>query len=406
MLAALPESPERVRQEVEIQTIIGAAVIATNGWADPEVGRAYARARDLCAATGVTPQLFPVLLALSGFYLMRGEVRVAREAAEQLLTVAETIDHPVALLGAHNSAGLCAFYSGELAVALRHFDRASAIYDPAEHSPHRLRGFSVDHDPGVSCASHVGLTLMVLGHQDRAAKRMTEALAYARAIDHPLSLAMAYNFAATFYEFRREPEIVQQLEDVREHYARKYDFDLFLMLGEISRGWLLAERGRLEEGAERIQQGLAVYQAIGAELGRPTFLGNLADVLGRLGRTEDALAVVAEAIALAERTGLRYWDAELQRLKGTLLVARGADRDAESCFHEALAIARRQEAKALELRAAMSLARLWRDRKRVADARALLADVYGWFTEGFGTPDLVDAKALLAEMEPGTKRRR
>jgi predicted ATPase len=235
---------------------------------------------------------------------------------------------------------------------------------------------------------------------------MTEALAYARAIDHPLSLAMAYNFAATFYYFRREPEIVEELEEVRGHYARKYDFDLFLMLGEFSRGWLLAEQGRLEEGAERIQQGLAVYQAIGAELGRPTFLGILADVLGRLGRTDEALAVVADAIELAGRTGLRYWDAELHRLKGSLLVQGGADRDAESCFHEALAIARRQEAKALELRAAMSLARLWRDRPRVADARALLTDVYAWFTEGFGTPDLVDAKALLAEMEPGAKRRR
>ena len=405
-LAALPESPERNRQEIDVQTLLGVAVVATNGWADPDVARAFARARDLCAATGVTPQLFPVLLGLCGFDLMRGEVRVAREAAAQLLGVAETIGHAAALLGAHNSAGMCAFYSGELVGALAHFDRASAIYDPEQHSPSRLRGFSVDHDPGVSCASHTGLTLMLLGHQDRAAKRMTEALAYARAIDHPLSLAMAYNFAATFYYFRREPEIVEELEEVRGHYARKYDFDLFLMLGEFSRGWLLAEQGRLEEGAERIQQGLAVYQAIGAELGRPTFLGILADVLGRLGRTDEALAVVADAIELAGRTGLRYWDAELHRLKGSLLVQGGADSDAESCFHEALAIARRQEAKALELRAAMSLARLWRDRRRVADARALLTDVYAWFTEGFGTPDLVDAKALLAEMEPGAKRRR
>jgi predicted ATPase len=247
---------------------------------------------------------------------------------------------------------------------------------------------------------------MMLGHQDRAAKRMSEGLAYARAIDHPLSLAMAYNFAAIFYHYRREPHIVEELEDVRLHYARKHDFDLFLMLGEISRGWLLAEQGRLEEGAERIQQGLAVYQAIGAELGRPTFLGILADVLGRLGRVDAALSVVADAIALAERTGLRYWDAELQRLKGTLLALGGADRDAESCLLEALAIARRQEARSLELRAAMTLARLWRDRRRVADARALLTDVYAWFAEGFGTPDLVDAKALLGEMEAGPKRGR
>src|SRR5262249_35679100 len=152
----------------------------------------------------------------------------------------------------------------------------------------RLRSFSVDHDPGVSCAAHIGMALTVLGHHDQAGARMDECLAIARSIDHPLSLAMAYNFAASMYQIRRDPKVVQELEDVRVEYATKHDFDLFLLLGEIYRGWLLAEQGRREEGAARIQQGLAVYQAIGAELGRPTFLGIFADVCADLERFDEA----------------------------------------------------------------------------------------------------------------------
>jgi predicted ATPase len=249
----------------------------------------------------------------------------------------------------------------------------------------------------------------VLGEQDQAAARMRECLAYARAIDHPLSVAMAYNFAATFHQYRREPDVVRELEQVRFEYATKHDFDLFLLLGEISRGWLLAEDGRVDEGAERIQQGLAVYRAIGAELGRPTFLGFLAEVCHRLGRPEQGLAAVAEALELGSRTGLHYWDAELHRLRGTLLVAAGggrAEHEADSSFREALAIARRQQARALELRVAMSLAGLERRRGHVEDARALLSGVYGRFTEGFDTPDLRDAGALLRTIDADATSRR
>src|SRR5262249_19095335 len=147
------------------------------------------------------------------------------------------------------------------------------------------------------------LTLMVLGYEDRAAARMRDCLAYARSIDHPLSVAMAYNFAATLYQYRREPQVVQELEDVRLEYSRKHDFDLFIMLGEIYRGWLLVEQGHTEEGAARIENGMAVYQAVGAELGRPTFLGMLADACDKLERREEGLSAIAEAVALGERTG-------------------------------------------------------------------------------------------------------
>ena len=405
LLGTWPPSAERNRQELAVQTVLGAAVIATNGWAAPEVATAYARARDLCAETGITPQLYPVLLGLAGFYLMRGELDIAQDTTQQLLVLADTTDDPAIRLGAHNTTGLALFYRGRFVEALGHFEQARAIYDPERHSPNRLHSFSVDHDPGVSCAAHGAMTMHVLGYSDRGAARMRECLEIARAIDHPLSLAMAYNFAATFHQLRRETGVVRELEDVRLEYATKHDFDLFLLLGEIYRGWLLAEEGRKEEGADRIRQGVAVYQMIGAELGRPTFLGILAEVCSDLDRAEEAEATIAEALALGERTGLRYWDAELHRLQGELVLraagksksARGAaELAAETSFHQAIEIAQRQEARCLELRAATSLGRLWLRQGKRAEAHTMLSGVYGWFTEGFETQDLIDAKALLA----------
>ena len=413
LLATLPDSPGRNQQELMTQTVLGAAVIATNGWAAPEVADVYARARDLCMQMGVTSQLFPVLLGLCAFYIMRGELRVAHEVSQQLLALAETTGNAVAMLGAHNTAGMVCFYGGDFVAARGHLEQSTALYDAEQHSPNRPGGFFVDHDPGVSCTAHLAMTFMMLGHQDRAAARMQECLTLARSLDHPLSVAMGYNFAATLYHYRREPEVVQQLEDVRLEYSRKYDFDLFLMLGEIYRGWLLAAQGRAEEGLAQIEHGLMVYQAIGAELGKPTFLGIQADVLGQLGRLEEALSTVALALELGERTGLHYWDAELYRLKGTLALRTPNERDraaaeraAESDLLEALDISRRQASKSLELRAATSLSRLWQRQGRVAEARALLSDAYGWFTEGFDTPDQKDAKELLEQLQPVGKRRR
>ncbi|MCC6763885.1 MAG: AAA family ATPase [Deltaproteobacteria bacterium] len=410
LLGALPASAARAHDEMRIQTLLGAAVIATSGWAAPEVAEAYERARTLAAATGVTPELFPILLGLCAFYLMRGELAVADEMAGRLLGLAEATSDPAASLGAHNTAGMVAMYRGDYAGAIRHLERSKVIYDAERHAPNRASGFTIDHDPGVSCAAHEALALLVLGQTDRATVRMRECLAGADTLDHPLSVAMAYNFAAIFYQLLRDPTVVQELEDVRLAYSQKHDFELFLMLGEIYRGWLVAEGGRGDEGVERIQHGLAVYQAIGAELGRPTFLGILADVCNRLGRHEEARAAVATAFELAERSGLHYWDAELHRLSGRITLAEagaGGDagaRKAERSFHEALAIAHRQEARFLELRAAIDLARLWRDRGKQREARTLLSERLAPLAASRDVPDLRDARTLLEEL--GTRRSR
>jgi DNA-binding winged helix-turn-helix (wHTH) protein/predicted ATPase len=412
LLTALPASPRRSRQELTVQTVLGAAAIATSGWAAPEVARAYARARDLCAETGVTPELYPTLVGLCGFYIMRGELEVADEVVAQVAGLAAATDDALVRIEAHNLAGLVLFYRGRFVEALAHFEPAIALYDPAQHSPNRLRGFSLDHDVGVSCMAHIAMVQMALGHEDRATATIRECLAHSRAIDHPLSVAMGYNFAASLFQTRREPQVVRELEEVRLEYATKHDFDLFLMLGEVFRGWLLAQEGNAEEGAARIQGGLTLFQAIGAEMGRPTYLGMLAEVLHKLGRIAEAHAALAEAFEIVERTGLHYWDAELQRLKGDLALSakpasrsasrgggRGsAEADTEACFVAAIDIARRQQARLFELRATISLSRLWQAQGKGRKARVLLAEAYAWFTEGFAMPDLIEAKNLLEEL--------
>jgi len=353
-----------------------------------------------------------VLLGLCGFYVMRGELSVADDVSRQLLAVAEETGDTAALLGGHNAAGLVAFYRGDFVSALRHFEHSKTIYDPDRHGPNRQAEFTFDHDPGVSFGAHQAMALQLLGHPERAAARMAECLAHARALDHPLSLAMAYNFAATMHQIWGDHDVVQELEDVRLEYSRKHDFELFLMLGEIYRGWLLACDGQADEGAELILHGLAVYQAIGAELGRPTFLGIFASVCHQLGRHQDARAAIDTALALGEHTGLRYWDAELHRLKGTIALGepgrqrRAAEREAKACFVTALDIARKQSARFLELRAATSLARLLYDQGKPRDARAALADVTASFTDGLETADVRGARALLAELDAPARPRR
>ena len=402
VLAALPGSAERDREELGLQTLLGAAQIASSGWAAPEVAGAYARARELCAPIGVTPQVFPVLLGLCGYHLMRGDIPVAEEVSQQLLAHAEATQDAAMVLGAHNTAAMASFYRGDFVAALAHVERSRTLYDPEQHGPNRV--FSVDHDPGVSFAAHGAFALLVLGHLDRATASMRECLAYAHAVDHPFSVAMAYNFASMLHQILREPAVVRELEEVRAAYARKHDFDVFLLLGEIYRGWLATEDGRLEEGLAQMRSGLAAYRAIGAELGRPTFLGMLAAVCRRLDRRDEGLAAIGEAFEIGARTGLRYWDAELWRLKGTLVAA---ETDAEDCFLRALEIARRQQAKLLELRAATSVGRLWQRQGKADRARTLLAETSGWFTEGLGMADVTDARALLAGLEappPGAPR--
>src|SRR5262249_4951942 len=405
VLAALPDTPERAQQELIMQTTLGPALINTKGQAAPEVLQAYARARALCQQVGETPQLFQVLRGLWYFYLHRWELQPARDLGEHLLSLAQQVGAPALLLEAHYALGNTLNYLGEFAATQAHFAQGIALYDPQRHRSHAVR---YGQDPGVACRAYAALTLWWLGYPDQALHRSHEALALAQEVAHPLSLAMALCFAAWLHQFRREGRLAQERAEAGIALATEQGFTVVRASGTIFRGWALAERsgapeagqGQREEGIAQMRQGLAVWQATGAKVFRPYGLALLAEAYAHVGQIEEGLTLLGEALAVAHDTGERRWEAELHRLKGELLLMRaaGQDAEAEAWFHQALDVARQQQTKSLELRAAMSLSRLWQRQGKRAEARQLLAEVYGWFTEGFDTADLREAKTLLATL--------
>jgi class 3 adenylate cyclase/tetratricopeptide (TPR) repeat protein/DNA-binding IscR family transcriptional regulator len=395
LLKSFPDTLDRTRRELELQIALGAPLMATKGYGAPEVGAVYHRALELCRKIGETPELFRVLFGLQAFYLVRAELKKARELAEQLLNLAQRVGDPALLLQAHEQLGIASASLGEPTVAREHCDQGIALYDPERHRSHT---FVYGQDPGVLCLAWAARTLWFLGYPDQALKRSDEALALAQKIAHPFSLAWALNFAASVHGLRREFPMASEYFEVAVALCAEQGFAEFLLWGTVGRGWALAEQGRTDEGIAQMRDALAAMPSRGQEFGRPGDLAGLAAAYGKAGRTDDALVLVAEALALVERRDERISEAEIYRVKGELLLESGASSEAETCFRHAIEVARRQSAKSLELRAVMSLSRLLRKQGKREEARQMLAEIYGWFTEGYDTADLKEAKALLEEL--------
>jgi predicted ATPase len=412
LLRALPDTLERAQQELTLQIVLGAPLMVTKGWANPEVERTYTRARELCRRVGETPQLFPALVGLIGFYSLRAELQIVQELAAQCLSLAQRVQDPALLLEACHQLGGTSLYIGELAAAHTCLEQGIALYDPQQHGSHT---FLYAHDPGVCCLSQDAFALWSLGYPDQAFKRMAQALRLAQELSHPVNRALALSFAAWFHQYRQEVQVVQERAEACITLCTEQGAP-FSPYGTILRGWALAEQGE-EEGIGQIRQGLAVLRAEGAELWRPYYLALLAEAYGKAKQTEEGLAALADALTQVEKTGECMWEAELDRLKGELTLqkfqvsgskfqaqespkseVRGPESEAEACFLKAIEIARQQKAKSLELRAVMSLSRLWQQQGKKEEAHRMLAEIYGWFTEGFDTADLQEAKALLEEL--------
>jgi len=275
-----------------------------------------------------------------------------------------------------------------------------ALYDPQQH---RAAVFLYGDDSGVICHSLAAWTLWILGYPDQGLARSQEAVTLAQQIAHPFSLAYALGFATMFHQFRREVRCTQERAEATIILTTEQGFPLWRARGAMLRSWALAHQGQAQDRSEQITQGLSSHRATGSELLLPYFLALLADAHGIRGEPEAGLTALAEALALVDTTGERVWEPKLYRLKGELLLQQSSDNhlEAETCFHHALEVARTQQAKSFELRAATSLARLRQSQGKCQEAHDLLAPVYGWFTEGFDTADLKDAKALLYELEDG-----
>ena len=369
--------------------------MATRGYAAPEVAATYHRARELCQQAEETSELFPVLWGMWLLYNARAEHETARECGEQCLSLARRLDDPALLLEAHTALGVSWFFLGQLSQAHAHLEQVIRLYDPQQH--HTLAFRYGNLDPGVGCLAYAGWILWLLGYPEQALARVNEALTLAQTLEHSYTLARGLYWTTLVHQWRREWQVVSERADTALTVATEHQVALVLAVGPIMRGWALAMQGQGAEGLTQLRQGLDAYRATGAAFQRPHFLGMLAEVHRSLGQPEAGLRALSEAMALVEKTGERYYEAELHRLKGELLLQQAAPEvsHAETCFQQSLDIARRQEAKSLELRAATSLSRLWQQQGKRAEAHALLAPIYGWFTEGFDTPDLREAKELL-----------
>ncbi len=426
LLKTLPDTPERTQQELMLQIALGVPLQATQGYAVPEVERVYTRALELCQQVGETPQLFPVLSGLWLFNLARAELQTAHKLAEQLLRLAQSVQDPAFLVEAHRALGVTLWHLGELASAQKHLEHSIALYGPQQH---RSLAFLYVIDPRMFCRSFVALTLWLRGYPDQALKKIRESLTSARELSHPYSQGYALDGAAWIHRFRREQQATQEQAEALEALSNEQGFALLLAEGTMFRGWALIEQGQREEGIEQIRQGLAALHAGGLEVVRPYFLALLAESCGKVGQLKEGLKLLDEALTAAHKNAGCFYEAELYRLKGQLTLqsktslgqvsgksqtsrdksedtstqhptpSTQAEAEAEACFLKAINIARRQQAKSLELRATTSLARLWQQQGKKADARQMLAEVYEWFTEGFDTADLKEAKALLEELK-------
>jgi class 3 adenylate cyclase/predicted ATPase len=398
LLKALPDAPERIQQELTLQIDLGAALTATKSWAAPEVESAYTRARQLCQQAGPTSQLFPVLWGLWAFYLVSGEVKASRELAEQLLMLAERLHSRPMLAVAHDALGGAMWGLGQFRLAREHLEQSLTIYDRGEH--HSLAFLMGGEELEVVCRQRLAATLWCLGYPALSLKKMNEALTIAQELKSPFNIAFARAFGAIVHQFRREGYSTQQQAEAAMTVAADKGFSAFLGLGSVLRGWAMVEQRQLEEGIAQIQQGMTAIAATGEKAQLPYHLTLLADAYGQAGQNEKALAAVRERFDLASKTGLGYYDAELCRVRGELLLKRDGTSaaEAEAWFRRAIDIARKQSAKSWELRATISLARLLAQQSRRVEARAMLSEIYNWFTEGFDTADLKEAKALLDEL--------
>jgi TOMM system kinase/cyclase fusion protein len=396
LLRTLPDTPERTQQELDLQLALGPALIATKGQAAPEVEQAYARARTLCQQVGETPQLFPALWGLASFYLMKPELQTSRELGEQMLRLALRAQDPALLLEAHRSLGTTLFESGVFVEAQAHLEQGIALYHPQRHRSHTVL---YGRDPGVVCLSYGAHTRWLLGYPDQALQRIHDALTLYGQSSHPFSFASALFYAAILSQLCQDVQAAREQAKALMTLATEEGFALRLANGMIIHGWALVAQRAGEQGLAEMRQGLSAYEATGAYLTRPYFLALLAEGYGQVGQPAEGLSVLTTALASLHRYGERFFEAELYRLKGDLLLALSGEQaaEAEACFQRALKVARHQQAKSLELRAALSLSRLWQQQGKQERARHLLAEIYGWFTEGFDTADLQEAKALLDE---------
>lgn len=391
--AALPETTIRLRHELTIYLSLGVSLMATQGYASPEVEDAYLQARDRCQQAGEHTQLFTVLRGLWLVYLVRGAIPTAIEQGTQLLHLAQQQTDPTLLLEAHRALGASLFFAGDLQQASNHLAQGLALYTTQQHNALTLRH---GQDPAMACMVYTAWILWLRGSPDQALGPIQQALDLAQQCMHPFCLAFAHTFAVFLHWNRRDLPAVAAHVDASLALTQQQGFPLLQALGMIFQGGVRATQTGGEAGLEQIRQGIAAYRATGAELNLPYILGLLVEVSRYTQPTAESLTVLTDALALMEKSGERLHEAELYRLQGELRLQLGQQESAaEACLQHALTVARRQQAKSFELRAALCLSRLWHRQGKSSQAQHLLTEITRWFEEGLDVGDLQEARAFL-----------
>jgi predicted ATPase len=392
-LPRLLDTPGRQRQELEFQIALGAALQAVKGFGAPETGNAYARARELWEQLGSPSEFLGVPFGQSVYYVIRGELDLALRLDEDLLSLSRQRNDPVGILLGHASFGRNLMYAGRFKSSRPHLEEALPLLSDPQCQ--RLLDDQAAMRPQVVSQATLGYVLFFLGYPDQALARSKAAISEARRLAHSPSLAVTLGCGTMLLLLSGENALLGEWIDQMVAVASEQGFAFWRAYGTICHGWINVKKGNVTEGISLLRSGLAAYRATGAETYMPHHTALLARACEIAGQVEEALAQVDEALQIVERTGERWFEAELNRHKGQLLLRQENTQAAEELYGNALSIAEEQEAKLWELRAAANLARLRRDQGRPAEARDLLSPVYGWFTEGFDTPDLKEAKALL-----------
>jgi predicted ATPase len=397
LLQELPEGAEREQQELVLQLALGPALIATKGWTAPAVETAYSRAAEICTRGGEGPQLRQALYGLWALYQVRADLQRARGLAERLLQSARPSGDAWGLFMAHYAVGATLFCLGEVHAAREHLQQALDLGGPLKQLdtlPHEVV------DGLVINRAYRAQALLWLGYPGQAVRASRENVALARQVGRPFALTDALMWDGALHQNLVDVEVMRERAEAVIALATENGFSYHVRWGMLLRGGAAAAGGQTDAGITEMRAALDAWLAAGAELARPYYAGILAEAYGKARQPAQGLAVLEEAVECMNRTGQRLFEAELQRVKGDLLLAASRDNEAEAedCFRHAIDCARRQSAKSFELRAALSLSRLWRAQGKDDDARTLLAEIYGWFTEGFETRDLKEAKALLEEL--------
>jgi class 3 adenylate cyclase/predicted ATPase len=394
-LALLPDDAERQQRELELRSALGAVLLAVKGYAAPETGQAYVRARELWEQLASPSKFLNIPYGQSLYHTIRGELDQAQSLAEDLLRLSHQRNDAAGLVLGHYSSGLSLMFAGRFDLSRLQLKAVLAHYDPV--SQQSLVQQAIVH-PHVASQVYLGNVLLCLGRSDQALAWNNAAIAEARRLVHPPSVAVTLTFGVMLLSLVGDDPALDEWVDQLVTVTTEQGFPVWRAIGTVYRGWVEVKNGGVAEGISLLRSGLTAYRATGAWAGMPNFVALLARAYESAGQVEEAVIQLDDALQIVERTGLRWLAAELNRHKGQLLLRQGHAEAAEELYRQALSIAREQEAKLWELRAAASLARLRRDQGRRAEARELLASVYGWFTEGFDTRDLKDAKALLDEL--------